>query len=338
MKNFSIVIVNYNSTDYLLVCLDSVYRALHIINDDAEVFVVDNNSSQNPQEIIKRHFPQIIYIQNSDNKGFAEANNRAISMATGKYLLLLNPDTVLPEDCFSRIYDFAERHSDFGAIGIRGISSNGTIMPEHRRNIPTIWNQFCKVSYLDRIKSLCPKNKTFFDRSFPDTSEGEINVTSGSFLLLNRNKLKDNAFMDDEYFMYFEDTDLCMRIIKSGLKIYYLPISFLHFKSTSSNRCSRGFVDNYFNAMRTFFRKHSESRSGYYMALCMIGIAKSGVLLTRKLHLADIKHDERQINIFSTDRYTYKEIISCMEKDKGQHCNCINNPKFDVTVSAKYRF
>lgn len=334
----SVIIINYNSLDYLLVCLDSVLKASAFVEGGTEIIVVDNNSDCSPQNILKETYPDVLFLQNYSNKGFSQANNQAIRKAQGEYILLLNPDTVLPEDCLVQVCDFLDAHNDAGALGIRGISCNGTVFPEHRRNAPTLSNMLLKYTKLCDKQWVRNNTKTFYDYSDVDNGFLEVEVTSGSCLFLNRRLLGNLSYLPEDYFMYFEDTDLCMQISKAGYKIYYLPVSFLHFKSVSSNRYGPEFVKNFFNSMKIYFKKYSVSKTSYALAgfMCEAGKLALSIYyaIPRKSRLAEDKVTQQ----FSTSDHSYKEIINLIESDKGEHLNEIYNPDLNVVVRARYNF
>lgn len=334
----SVVIVNYNSLDYLLVCLDSVYKALTLLDGDGEVLVVDNNSDVKPQKALQSVFPKVKFLQNHTNKGFSQANNQAIRKAQGEYVLLLNPDTVLPEDCLLRVCGFADAHPDAGAVGIRGISSNGTVFPEHRRNAPTLSNMLLKYTRLCDFEWVRRHTKTFYDYRDADKDFYEVEVTSGSFMLLNRRLLGDAILLPEDYFMYFEDTDLCMRLRNKGCKIYYLPVSFLHFKSVSSNRYSTAFVKNFFDAMNIYLKKYSPGRFTYYASRLMSVVGRTVLSVAYSFPKKSKMQGKRNVQQHSTATHSYKEIIQHIESDKGEHFNEIYNPELNIIVGARYYF
>jgi O-antigen biosynthesis protein len=130
----SIIIVNYNVQYFLEQCLLSVFNACKGM--DAEVFVVDNNSQDGSVEMVKERFAEVKLIANTDNKGFSAANNQAIRLANGEYILLLNPDTVVEEDTFRKTCRFMDEHHDAGALGVQMIDGKGNFLPESKRGLP----------------------------------------------------------------------------------------------------------------------------------------------------------------------------------------------------------
>jgi GT2 family glycosyltransferase len=255
----SIVIVNYNVKYFLEQALHSVYKAMQGIN--GEVFVVDNNSADGSCEMVKRKFPQTILIENKKNTGFSVANNQAIKQARGKYVLLLNPDTVVEEDCFSRCISFMESHNDAGALGVKMIDGKGHFLPESKRGLPTPDVAFYKMSGLS---ALFPKSKQFgrYHLSYLSNDEThEVDALAGAFMFIRKQVLDEIGLLDEDYFMYGEDIDLSYRITKAGYKNYYFPgTTIIHYKGESTKKTSVNYVFVFYRAMNIFAAKHYNSR------------------------------------------------------------------------------
>ncbi len=254
----SIIIVNYNVKYYLEQCLRSVWDALEGI--DGEVLVVDNNSADDSIPYLTRLFPSDVYpvhfLPNSRNVGFGRANNQAARQAKGKYLLFLNPDTVLTRHTLSDCLAFAESHPDMGALGVKMLKPDGSMAYESRRGFPTPWTAFCKMCGLCH---LFPKSKLFgryYMRYLNEEESHKIEVVSGAFMMVNREKLDDKRIFDEDFFMYGEDIDLSYRLLKKGYANYYLPTPILHYKGESTLKSSYRYVHVFYQAMLIFFNKH----------------------------------------------------------------------------------
>ena len=250
----SVIIVNYNVKHYLEQCLDSVDRAVYGI--ESEVFVVDNLSTDGSISYLRERYPGVIFIENKENVGFARANNQAIRQSTGKYVLLLNPDTIVAEDTFEDFVSFMDAHPEAGGAGAYMLRTDGTFAPESRRGLPTPFVAFCKMSGL---ASLFPKSRVFgryYMRYLDENEANEIEVISGAFMWLRREALDKAGLLDEDFFMYGEDIDLSYRILKSGYKNYFLPSRMLHYKGESTEKSSYRYVYTFYEAMRLFFRKH----------------------------------------------------------------------------------
>jgi O-antigen biosynthesis protein len=254
----SIIIVNYNVKHFVEQCLHSVYKALKGI--EAEVFVVDNNSVDGSATLIKEKFPQVILIENKVNAGFSKANNQAIRLSKGKYVLLLNPDTVVQEDTFVKTLDFMENTPDAGGLGVKMVDGKGNFLPESKRGLPTPEVAFYKIFGLAK---LFPKSKRFgrYHLTYLDKNKThQIDVLSGAFMLLRKETLDKCGLLDEDYFMYGEDIDLSYRIVLSGYKNYYLPDTcIIHYKGESTKKSSINYVFVFYRAMAIFARKHFSS-------------------------------------------------------------------------------
>lgn len=251
----SIVIVNYNVKYFLEQCLLSVFKATEGI--DNEIFVVDNNSVDGSVKMLSEKFPEVQVIENKDNKGFSKANNQAIKIAKGEFILLLNPDTVVEEDTFRKTIDFMDKHAEAGGLGVKMFDGKGNFLPESKRGLPKPVVAFYKIFGLSR---LFPKSKTFgrYHLGFLDKDKiHEVDVLSGAFMMLRKDALDKVGHLDEDFFMYGEDIDLSYRIIKGGYKNYYFPETrIIHYKGESTKKSSVNYVFVFYNAMIIFARKH----------------------------------------------------------------------------------
>ena len=234
----SIIIVNYNVKYFLEQCLIAVQKACSGI--EAEIFVVDNNSADDSVEMVHNRFTTVKLIANKDNKGFSAANNQAIRQATGKYILLLNPDTVVEEQTFHMVCAFMEAHDNAGGLGVQMIDGKGNFLPESKRGLPTPTVAFYKIFGLS---NLFPRSKTFgrYHLGYLDKNETHIvDVLSGAFMLIRKTVLDKIGLLDEDYFMYGEDIDLSYRITKAGYKNYYFPDTrIIHYKGESTKKSEK---------------------------------------------------------------------------------------------------
>lgn len=251
----SVIIVNYNVQHFLQQCLQSVRNAS--VGLGVEVFVVDNASVDGSVEMVTTYFPEVRLIANTDNVGFSRANNQAMALAQGDYVLLLNPDTLVEEDTFSTCLNFMDAHPDAGGLGVRMIDGKGHFLPESKRSLPTPEVAFYKIFGLS---ALFPNSTRFGKYHLTFLSEfdtHEIEVLSGAFMLMRTEALRKTGFLDEDFFMYGEDIDLSYRIIKQGYKNYYLPEArIIHYKGESTKKGSLNYVYVFYNAMAIFARKH----------------------------------------------------------------------------------
>jgi GT2 family glycosyltransferase len=272
LKQVSIIIVNYNVCHFLEQSLLSVSKAS--TNLDIEVFVVDNNSADGSVEMVKAKFPNVRLIVNDINVGFSKANNQAIAQATGKYILLLNPDTVIEVDTLEKCINFMDQHPMGGGLGVKMIDGKGDFLAESKRGFPTPWVAFYKIFGLAK---LFPKSKKFghYHLGYLDKNKShEVEVLSGAFMVLRKSVIDEIGALDEDYFMYGEDIDLSYRIIKAGYKNYYFADTrIIHYKGESTKKTSINYVFIFYKAMIIFAQKHFTSKNtGVFTLLIHLAI------------------------------------------------------------------
>lgn len=261
----SVIIVNYNVKYFLEQCLHSVQKACS--NTDAEIIVVDNNSNDGSKDFLPALFPRVNFIWNNTNIGFAKANNQALAVAKGKFILYLNPDTILPEDVIDKCLQFFEQHTNAGGLGIKMIDGSGKFLKESKRAFPSPLTSFFKLS---GMAMLFPHSKIFARYHLghlPDNKTHEVDVLAGAFMMIPKKILDEVGNFDEQFFMYGEDVDLSYRIQKVGYKNYYFAdSSIIHFKGESTKRGSLNYVRMFYKAMSLFVKKHySGTKAGIYI-------------------------------------------------------------------------
>jgi len=266
-----VIIVNYNVEFFLEQCLNSVKKALEKVS--GEVFVVDNNSIDGSVEMVKLKFPEVHLIANKDNRGFSKANNQAIEISNGEYVLLLNPDTVVEEDTFQKVISFMDEHLDAGGLGVRMLDGKGKFLPESKRGLPTPSVAFYKIFGLSKI---FPKSKRFGQYQAGHLSEfetNEVDILSGAFMLMRKKALDKVGLLDEAFFMYGEDVDLSYRIQKGGYKNYYFADTrIIHYKGESTKKSSVNYVFVFYRAMAIFAEKHFSQKNAKLFSI-LINIA-----------------------------------------------------------------
>lgn len=252
--DISIIIVNYNVKYFLEQCLHAVSRSTDVTK---EVFVVDNASTDDSLQYLQPKFFWVKFIEAGQNIGFARANNLALQQCSGKYVLYLNPDTIIPEDCLRKCFDFMETHADAGALGIRMIDGSGNFLPESKRSFPSPVTSFFKLVGLN---AMFPTSRLFGRYSLgylDDQQEHIVDVLAGAFLLARKELLVQLNGFDETFFMYGEDVDLSYRIQQAGYKNYYYGgSSIIHFKGESTRKGSLNYVRMFYQAMSIFVTKH----------------------------------------------------------------------------------
>jgi GT2 family glycosyltransferase len=272
----SIIIVNYNVKYFLAQCLYALQKAITGI--ETEVIVIDNNSTDESVAYLQPQFPQVSFIANKENTGYAKASNQGWKMATGEHVLFLNPDTLVSEDCLQKSLAVLQEQALVGALGIRMIDGSGKFLPESKRGFPTAAASFYKLSGLT---SLFPHSKTiakYYLGHLPEKENNEIEVISGAYLLVRKALLEKTGGFDENFFMYGEDIDLSYRILQAGYTNYYLADStIIHFKGESTRKNIK-YVKLFYKAMSIFVKKHYGRQSWWFVPLLQIAITCRAVL------------------------------------------------------------
>ncbi|MGD8307611.1 MAG: glycosyltransferase, partial [Ignavibacteria bacterium] len=227
------------------------------VNYFKEIFIVDNASDDGSVELIKEKFPDIKLIVNSVNVGFGRANNQAMKLASGKYIMLINPDTIVSENTIDKMKGFFEKNPETGLAGCKILNPDGSLQLACRRSFPGPWTSFCKVTGLS---SLFPNSKIFasYNLTYLDENESyEVDALSGSFMMMKKEVYEKVGGFDEDFFMYGEDLDLSYRIKKAGYKVYYVhETQIIHYKGESTNRSSIDETKEFYRAMHLFVKKH----------------------------------------------------------------------------------
>lgn len=301
-----------------------------IADINAEIIVVDNQSNDDSCQMVKTLFPEVILIENKENYGFSKGNNIGVSKAKGEYLCILNPDTVVAEDTFKALLDFAQSKPKLGIVGCKLIDGIGHYLPESKRNVPTP---------LISIKKIFGNSNSYYATHLGEDETGEVAVLVGAFMFLKRAVYNEVNGFDEDYFMYGDDMDLSFRIQKSGYLNYYNPTTtIIHYKGESTLK-DRVYAKRFNEAMQIFFKKHFKPNP-IYNALIWLGIkgvillnpqkkqkktvVKNYVLVANELNKAlqsklekpmilysdDSKFTENQQIILDNHSHTFKDIIN----------------------------
>lgn len=267
----SVIIVNYNVKHFLDQCLQSVYSSTGSF--EYEVIVVDNASYDSSCMLVKQQFPQVQLIENTQNLGFAKANNQAIKLAKGKYILLLNPDTVVQEDTLLNCLDFMESHPEAGSVTVKMIDGKGNYLPESKRGFPTPWVSFYKIFGLASLFPTSKKFARYYLGHLDKNQTHEIDILPGAFMFIRHDALKKVGLLDEQFFMYGEDIDLSYRITQGGYKNFYYPkCQIIHYKGESTKKGSINYVIVFYKAMILFAKKHISSNARIFIFLINIAI------------------------------------------------------------------
>lgn len=264
MVNISIIVVTWNNKNIISACLDSLFEADNAAN--LEIIVADNDSTDGTADFIREKYPQVELICNSQNLGFAKANNLGIRRATGELICLINSDVAVPADCVSKMVSYMQNNPAIGMLGPRMLLKNGTIGQSCMR-FPTIWNQFCRALGLD---TLFPKSKLFGGFLMTDFRYDrieEVDILTGWFWMVRREALNQVGLLDERYFFYGEDMDWSKRFHDAGWRVVFYPeAEAYHNCAASSSKAPTRFYVEMNRANSQYFQIHHGrlARVGYW--------------------------------------------------------------------------
>lgn len=274
----SVVIVSYNVQPYLEQCLYALRKALSAI--EAEIWVVDNASADGTAEWVRAAFPEIHCIAGAENLGYARANNLPLPEISGKYVLFLNPDTLIGEDCLDRCLAFMEAHKDAGALGIRMLNGFGTFLRESKRGLPTLTAALFKMTGLADHWPRHPVLSAYYAGHLDDRRTAAVPVLPGAFLLVREKVIRQVGSFDERFFMFGEDIDLSYRISKAGWRNYYFPEPvMIHFKGQSTDKAGKTYQRHFYGAMTLFIQKYYRGPTAFFYRQLL----QSGVILYKQL-------------------------------------------------------
>ena len=279
----SVVFLSYNTRDLTRQALNSVLAAAEGL--EAEIFVVDNASADGSADMVAEEFPQVKLVCNEANVGFSAGNNVALRQVTGEYALLINTDTIVRRDALHAMVDFLDAHPEAGACGCKILDPDGTLQLDSRRGFPTPLAAFCKMSGLSRLFPKHPLMARYHLTHLDPEQTAEIEVLSGSCMMVRKSAMDQVGLLDEDYFMYGEDIDWCYRFHQAGWKIYYLPTTaIIHFRGESGRGTPLKILYRKSRAMSIFVNKHMARRYRFFpLWLLQVGIALHGTFrfLTR---------------------------------------------------------
>ncbi|WP_378177023.1 glycosyltransferase family 2 protein [Aquimarina sp. SS2-1] len=306
LLKLSVIILNYNVRYFLELCILSVQKAITSL--EAEIIVIDNNSSDDSCEMVKKNFPTVTLIENKENIGFAKANNQGVAVAKGEYLCILNPDTVVTEDTFVTMINKSEKLLLAGMIGPRLIDGTGNFLPESKRNVPSPLTSFKR---LFGIK--LGKVKNYYADHIAETQIGDVDILVGAFILTKKLDYESVAGFDEDYFMYGEDIDLSYKMKKKGMVNYYIgTVPVIHYKGESTDRNTE-YIKRFYGAMRLFYDKHF--KSNWFLDLMVsTGIRLTSVVQSFKNHQRE-KQTVNQYYLISENEALRDKLIQVLQKE-----------------------
>ena len=319
----SVIILNYNVRYFLELCVLSVQKAIQ--NLDAEIIVIDNNSSDDSCTMMKQRFPNIKFIQNKENSGFPKGNNIGVAQAKGEYICILNPDTVVAEDTFEKILNskLITHNSQLGIIGCKLIDGTGNFLPESKRGIPTPWVAFTKIFGLYK---LFPKSSLFnkyYAQLLEENQTGKVDILVGAFMLMKRELYNELGGFDENCFMYADDIDLSYRALQNGKSNYYFAeTTVIHYKGESTTRDQK-YMKHFQEAMQFFYKKHFR-KSIVFDWMMQIGSFIFSKIKKNQQHNRVFYSD--QTVIFSKELLTFPYVTETLTYSKFEELKI--NPSF----------
>ncbi|NHN25128.1 glycosyltransferase family 2 protein [Flavobacterium jejuense] len=344
----SVIILNYNVRYFLEQCVSSVQKALETI--DGEVIVIDNNSSDDSCEMMKTRFPNVKLIENNQNLGFPKGNNIGVAEAKGEYICILNPDTVVSEDTFTKILKTENWQKNTGIIGCKLIDGTGNFLPESKRGVPTPWVAFTKIFGLYKFFSKISWFNQYYAQHITENESGKVDILVGAFMMMKKSLYLELGGFDEECFMYSDDIDLSYMVLQKGFQNYYHhETTVIHYKGESTVRDGT-YMKRFSEAMQFFYKKHFK-KSFFFDVMMQFGslffallkkhqqkeiIVKidSYVVFTKKkmnlqlgkpvsyltsLELFKVMKGKNVEIIFDVDDFSYQEIINFMQLNKSKN-------------------
>ena len=282
--DLSVVIVNYQTFELTKNTINSILEYDYPFS--YEIFVVDNASTDDSLKRLKDYFKdKVKFIASIENNGFAAGNNQALRQAEGKYQLLLNSDTLVWQNTLENIYEYMEANPDVGACGCRVLLEDGELDKACKRSFPNVKNSFFRLFHVPTAS----KDDNYNLTDLPDDEIYEIDCLTGAFMFMRKDALDKVGLLDETFFMYGEDIDLCYRIKHGGWKIvYYGKSKITHLKGASSKKQKSKLIYEFYRAMYIYYKKHHASESFFlvnwvvYLGIALLCILKLFLNLFKK--------------------------------------------------------
>jgi GT2 family glycosyltransferase len=263
MVDLSIIIVNWNTKEYLLHCIDSILQKKGSIS--MEIIVIDNGSRDRSGEEVKRQFPGLRLIENGRNLGFARAVNQGLRVSSGRYLLLLNPDTQLREGAIEKLVSFMESHAEAGVAGAQLLNGDGS-KQNSIANFPSLTTELLNKNLLRR---LFPKKFPGKEKDYPEPIE--VDSVIGACMMVRRDVLDQVGLLDEDYFLFLEETDWCYRIKRTGWRIYHVPqAEVYHFQGKSAEAVKKEARVEFYRSRYHFFKKNRGQLQWFFLLMGLI--------------------------------------------------------------------
>jgi len=256
--DLSVIIVNWNTKNLLLNCLDSVFKTIKEIS--FEIWVVDNGSTDGSVEAVKSKFPSVKIIKNKKNLGFAKANNQALKQISGRYAVLLNTDTILTDGALEKIFFFMEDNPEVGICGGQLLNEDGS-KQRCFGNVPTLITDLLSKSLLE---ILFPKR--YFSKRQKYEIPTEVESITGACMVVRKKAIDEIGLLDEKFFLYYEETDWCYRMRQKGWKVFYHPQAYIyHLRGKSSEKTQNKAIIEFWKSRYNFFKKHYGDKKKFFL-------------------------------------------------------------------------
>lgn len=268
--DLSIVIVNWNSWHVLYNCVKSIEK--YAGNILYEIIIVDNYSTDNSNEKIKMNFPDVILIENNVNIGFPSANNQGFKIARGKYLLALNPDTLIKENTLRKSIEFLENDSTIGCLGVKTLKGNGEVLMSCARSFPTLWSTFCHILYVDTIFKKWKFHNSSEMAYWDHNNNCDVDLLHGGFMMFPIELYRKIGGFDERIPMFYEDIEFCCRVKKFGYRNFYLSeFEIVHLVGNSISKADPKWISGlYCEADFLYFQEYGGGSSAAFIYVLMI--------------------------------------------------------------------
>jgi len=264
--DLSIIIINYNVAERLDKCLESLQ--MYLKNISAEVIVMDNASPDRSWISLKEKYPKVQFHPLDKNYGFAVANNKGVALAKGEYILLLNPDTLILDNLFEDLLKFSKQHPEMGTLGVRMINGEGKFLPESKRSVPNLRNSFSKL-FLSQNEA---NKKNYYRGDISEEEIAEVEVITGAFMWMQKKIYEKVGGLDEAYFMYGEDIDICYSLLNLGYKNYYFgKKTIIHYKGESTTK-DEVYLNRFYGAMQIFLNKYYKNQNPLQYQILSAGL------------------------------------------------------------------
>lgn len=309
-KDISIIIVSYNAKAFLKLCLYSVKKSAHGIS--TEIFIVDNASNDGTPDMIHADFPDVHLIDNTVNVGFSAANNQAIQKASGKILLLLNPDTIIGENTLHEITRFYSEHPQAGAVGVKMIDGSGKYLRESKRGLPTPQTSLFKLTGLSKLFPKSPRYARYYQGHLNKNKLQQPEILPGAFMAFRKDLLMRTHALDDSFFMYGEDIDFSYRLSQQADHNYYLGhLPIIHFKGESTPMNVK-LAYHFYYSMWIFYQLHFKHTYSTLTAL----LVKAGIMVATSLSVINLPFRKISNRIQQKKSIGYQTVLFCSTSER----------------------